>query len=173
MTAARRRAARRRLAALQPHFAYNPRTMTILWWHWLVLGLLLMVGELATPGGFYIIFFGVGAILTGFLALFGVSDTSVQVFLFLVLSVTGLLFFRTRLLRSVQPDPQAPAVDAVVGEVAVARTSLEPGSIGKVELRGASWSARNTSDVALAVGGRCRVVAVDGLLLLVGPEGGR
>ena len=39
--------------------------MTILWWHWLVVGLLLMVGELATPGGFYIIFFGVGAVLTG------------------------------------------------------------------------------------------------------------
>ena len=147
--------------------------MTILWWHWLVVGLLLMVGELATPGGFYILFFGIGAVLTGFLVLFGVSDTSVQVFLFLVLSVTGLLFFRSRLLRTVQPNPQAPAVDTLVGEMGVVTTTLSPGGIGKVELRGASWSARNTADVALAVGVRCRVVAVDGLLLLVQPEGGR
>ncbi len=146
--------------------------MTILWWHWLVVGLLLMVGELATPGGFYIIFFGVGAVLTGLLALMGVADVSVQVFLFIVLSVTGLLFFRSRLLRQVQPDPQAPAVDALVGETAVTGVALTAGSVGRVELHGATWSARNVSDLALAAGARCRVVAVDGLLLLVEPEGG-
>ncbi len=145
----------------------------MLWWHWLVLGLLLMVGEVATPGGFYIIFFGLGAVATGFLALAGVSDMSVQVFLFIVLSVTGLLFFRNRLLRLVQHDPQAPEVDAVVGAIATAEGALAPGAIGKVELRGASWSARNTSPVVLEAGARCRVMAVDGLLLLVGPEGGR
>lgn len=146
--------------------------MTILWWHWLVVGLLLMVGELATPGGFYIIFFGVGAVVTGFLALLGVGDLSVQVFLFIVLSVSGLLFFRTGLLRQFQPDPQAPAVDSLVGEVAVASTTLEAGSIGKVELRGASWSARNMADVPVPPGGRCRVARVEGLLLIVVPEGG-
>jgi membrane protein implicated in regulation of membrane protease activity len=147
--------------------------MTFLWWHWLVLGLLLTLGELATPGGFYILFFGLGAVATGFLALAGVTDTSVQVFLFIVLSVTALLVFRGRLLKVFQHDPQAPEVDAVVGEIATAAGALEPGAIGKVELRGASWSARNTSPVALAPGARCRVMAVDGLLLLVGPEGGR
>jgi len=145
----------------------------MLWWHWLVLGLLLTLGELATPGGFYILFFGLGAIATGFLALAGVTDTSVQVFLFIVLSVTGLFIFRNRLLRLVQHDPQAPEVDAVVGEIATAEAALAPGAIGKVELRGASWSARNTSPVVLDAGTRCRVMAVDGLLLLVGPEGGR
>lgn len=147
--------------------------MTFLWWHWLVLGLLLTAGELATPGGFYILFFGVGAVATGLFALAGVSDTSVQVFLFIVLSVTGLLVFRGRLLKVFQHDPQAPEVDAVVGEIATASAVLAPGGIGKVELRGSSWSARNTSPVALAPGARCRVMAVDGLLLLVGPEGGR
>jgi membrane protein implicated in regulation of membrane protease activity len=147
--------------------------MTILWWHWLVLGLLLAVGELVTPGGFYILFFGLGAVATGLFVLAGVTDTSVQVFLFIVLSVTGLLVFRTRLLKVFQHDPQAPEVDAVVGEIATAAGSLEPGAIGKVELRGSSWSARNTSPLALAPGARCRVLAVDGLLLLVGPEGGR
>jgi membrane protein implicated in regulation of membrane protease activity len=147
--------------------------MTILWWHWLALGLLLTLGELATPGGFYILFFGLGAVATGFLVLAGVTDTSVQVFLFIVLSITALMVFRGRMLRMFQHDPQAPEVDAVVGEIATASATLEPGGIGKVELRGSSWSARNASPVALAPGARCRVMAVDGLLLLVGPEGGR
>jgi membrane protein implicated in regulation of membrane protease activity len=145
----------------------------MLWWHWLVLGLLLTLGELATPGGFYILFFGLGAVATGMLALAGVTDTSVQVFLFIVLSITALLVFRGRLLKVFQHDPQAPEVDAVVGQIATAEGSLAPGAIGKVELRGASWSARNTSPVVLDAGTRCRVMAVDGLLLLVGPEGGR
>lgn len=147
--------------------------MTLLWWHWLVLGLLLMVGELATPGGFYILFFGIGAVATGLFALAGVTDTSVQVFLFIVCSVTGLLFFRRRLLQLVQRDPQAPPVDEVVGEIGTTAGVLEPGSVGRVELRGTSWSARNTSERALPAGTRCRVVGIDGLLLLVGPEGGR
>ncbi len=32
------------------------------WWIWIVLGLMLVLGELVTPGGFYILFFGIAAI---------------------------------------------------------------------------------------------------------------
>lgn len=143
----------------------------MLWWHWLLLGLLLMVGELATPGGFYIVFFGLGAFLTGIVALAGVESVPVQMLLFTVLSVSGLLLFRSRVLTWMQRDPQAPAVDAVVGEVATTLDALAPGAIGRVELRGASWSARNTSAESLTAGSRCRVTGLEGLLLLVGPEG--
>lgn len=147
--------------------------MTILWWHWLLLGLLLMLAELATPGGFYIIFFGLGAVLTGVLALAGVGDSSVQLLLFIAASVASLLLFRSRVLRWLQREPQAPAVDAVVGEIATAVEGLVPGAVGKVELRGSFWSARNASAAELIAGTRCRVLGVDGLLLVVGPEGGR
>ena len=37
--------------------------MDMQWWHWAVLGLGLGLLELATPGGFFILFFGVGALL--------------------------------------------------------------------------------------------------------------
>jgi inner membrane protein len=148
--------------------------MTILWWHWLVLGLLLMLGELVTPGGFYIIFFGIGAILVGLLARVELGGPSwMQLLLFSVLSVSMLLIFRARLLKWLQLDPQLPAVDALVGEVAVASGPLEPGAIGKVELRGASWSARNVSSATVGQGGRCLVLRVEGLMLDVTPEGVR
>jgi membrane protein implicated in regulation of membrane protease activity len=32
------------------------------WWIWILLGLVLLLGEIVTPGGFYILFFGVGAV---------------------------------------------------------------------------------------------------------------
>ena len=148
--------------------------MTILWWQWLVLGLLLMLGELVTPGGFYIIFFGIGAILVGLLAGVDLAGPSwMQLLLFSASSVGLLVVFRARLLNWMQIDPQLPPVDALIGEVGVATSQLEPGAIGKVELRGSSWSARNVSNAMLGAGSRCRVLRVDGLMLDVTPEGVR
>jgi inner membrane protein len=148
--------------------------MDILWWHWLVLGLVLAVAEMAAAGGFYIIFFGIGALIVGALAAFGLAGPIwMQILLFAGLSVAGLMLFRGRLLKSVQPDPQAPSVDALVGEVAIASEDVAAGSVGQVELRGTVWSARNETGVSLARGARCRVTRVDGLMLYVVPEGAR
>jgi membrane protein implicated in regulation of membrane protease activity len=148
--------------------------MDILWWHWLVLGLVLVVAEMASAGGFYIIFFGIGAGIVGFLSLFGVAGPAWgQMLLFAALSVVGLAVFRSRFLRWFQVDPQLPPVDALVGEIGHVSEELAPGAVGKVELRGSAWSARNTSPTPMARGARCRVVRVDGLMLFVEPEGAR
>jgi membrane protein implicated in regulation of membrane protease activity len=148
--------------------------MGILWWHWLVLGLVLVVVEMASAGGFYIIFFGIGAVIVGLLALFGLAGPAwAQVLLFAGLSVIGLVLFRDRFLRWFQVDPQLPPVDALVGEIGQVMEDLAPAAVGRVELRGSAWSARNASGVPLSRGSRCRVVRVDGLMLFVEPEGAR
>ena len=148
--------------------------MDILWWHWLVLGLVLVVSELATAGGFYIIFFGLGALTVGILAYFGLGGPVwMQLLLFSIISITTLVMFRGRLLKSMQPDPQAPSVDVIVGEVAVASEDFAPGGMGRVELRGSAWSARNATGVAVSRGARCRVTRVEGLTLHIEPEGAR
>ena len=148
--------------------------MEILWWHWLVLGLVLVVAEMAAAGGFYIIFFGVGGILVGVLAGFGLAGPPwMQFLLFGAFSVAGLMLFRNSLLRLFQLDPQAPKIDTLVGEVAVATEDFGPGSMGRVELRGSAWAARNEAGVAVARGAQCRVTSVDGLTLHIVPEGAR
>ncbi len=148
--------------------------MDILWWHWLLLGLVLVVAEMATAGGFYIVFFGIGAIVVGSLAGLGLAGPGwVQLLLFSVISVGSLVLFRGRLLKSFQPEPQAPTVDALVGEVATADDDIPAGSVGRVELRGTVWSARNETGVSVARGARCRVSRVDGLMLYIVPEGVR
>ena len=40
----------------------------MLWWVWILLGFLLLLAELLTPGGLYLLFFGVAAIIVGLLA---------------------------------------------------------------------------------------------------------
>ncbi len=148
--------------------------MEILWWHWLVLGLVLVVAESAAAGGFYIIFFGIGAILVGIMAGLGVAGPPwLQFLLFGVISAAGLMLFRNSLLQKFQPDPQAPKIDTLVGEVAIATEDFAPGGVGRVELRGSAWAARNEAGVAVSRGARCHVTRVDGLTLYVVPEGAR
>ena len=66
--------------------------MEILWWHWLVLGLVLVVSEMATPGGFYIVFFGVGALAVGILAGFDMAGPlgDTKVFPAMVVQMIGV-----------------------------------------------------------------------------------
>jgi hypothetical protein len=146
--------------------------MNVLWWHWIVFGLILALGEVATPGGFFLLFFGTAAIIVGLLDVAGVAQALwVQLALFSILSIGSLALFRGRLQQRLNLDSQLqPAVDQLVGEVGTVSGELPPGAIGKVEVRGASWSARNASDAVLRPGTRCRVLAVDGLMLDVAPE---
>jgi membrane protein implicated in regulation of membrane protease activity len=114
----------------------------------------------------------VAAVVVGVLSAFDLAGPTVgQLVLFSCLAVGSLLVFRARLLRWFQRDPQRPAVDPIIGAVAVVVDDLAPGAVGRAELRGASWSARNAASTALARGARCRVVRVEGLMLHVEPEG--
>jgi inner membrane protein len=148
--------------------------MTIVWWHWLVLGLLLIALEMAASGGFYIIFFGVAAVVISLMAALGAETPLwVQLLLFSALSIGSLLFFRSPLMRWMNIAGQGVDVDSLVGETAVAQQDIPPNEIGRVELRGTSWSARNSGATLLPTGRRCTVVRVDRLMLIVEAEGAR
>ena len=139
------------------------------WWIWLVLGLTLTGLELLSSGGFYLIFFGLSALLIGTLQLVGFSGPIwLEWFLFTALSVVLLRAFRSPLMRVMRPAG-AP-VDPLVGEIAVAIEDIPPGGVGRAELRGAGWNARNVHDGPLSKGQRCRVQRIDGLMLVLLPE---
>ena len=138
----------------------------MLWWYWVVLGLALVALELATPGGFFVIFFAIGALAVGALTLAGVLEASwLQWLLFPVIAIVGLRLFRQPLLGRMGMRESGGDIDTLVGEVAIATSSIQPGEHGRAELRGSGWSARNVDTATLAAGQRCRVVAVRGLML--------
>jgi membrane protein implicated in regulation of membrane protease activity len=139
--------------------------------YWLLIGILLLAVELFTPGGFFLLFFGLGALLVGALSAIlpdGLFALPLQVILFLIVSFAGLFFFRgalvTRFSRRALGHSE---VDNLSDTVGIALEDLSPGGIGKVELRGSAWSARNTGSVPLVRGQRCAVERVDGLTLWV------
>lgn len=148
--------------------------MDMLWWHWIALGLVLAGFEALTPGGFFVLFFGVGALVVGLLSLAGIGGPLwVQWLLFTVLSVTSLLLFRKPLLERLRARENNAPIDALVGEVAIPLADIAPGAVGRAEMRGSGWQARNVSAAVTARGQRCRVNRVDGLMIDIEPEGGR
>jgi inner membrane protein len=140
------------------------------WWIWMVLGLALLLAELVTPGGFYFIFFGAGAVVVGMLAGLGAGGPVwFQILLFSILSLLSLWLFREKLLKLTEQAPDMK-IDTLIGETAVASDEIPVNGIGKVELRGTAWSARNTGGRALKNGERAKVERVEGLMLFVQPE---
>lgn len=136
---------------------------------WLAGGLVLLVIELATPSGFFVMFFGLGALTVGILARLGITEAPwAQWLIFTVTSVVYLLLFRGRLQKRF--DQPTANVDTLVGELAIPRERIEPGTVGRVDLRGAPWNARNESSSKVDPGERCRVTRVDGLLVFIQPE---
>ncbi len=138
------------------------------WWMWVVLGMVLLLGEVLTPGGFFIIFFGAAALVVGLLKALGLEMTlSYEIMFFAVLSILGLVFFRKplqRRFRQLAPDILA---DELKGESGTAVEEIAAGAAGKVELRGTAWNAVNAGESPLPKGGACLVERVDGLTLTV------
>jgi inner membrane protein len=142
--------------------------MAMTWWLWLVAGSALLVLEIITPGGFYVFFFGIGAIIVGLLAAAGLGGPAwLQWLLFAAISVAALAIFRRPLLRRFNVAPHD--VDTMIGEVAIAIADIQAAGIGKAELRGSVWTARNESEASIAAGQRCRVERIEGLTLHVRP----
>ena len=100
---------------------YNAR-MT--WWMWIAGGLALMVLELAAPSGFFMMFFGLGA-LTGALTAAGIASGGAQWLLFAVASLGYLLLFRGKVQDASRRPPLD--VDSLVGVLAVPQGAIGPG----------------------------------------------
>ena len=102
----------------------------MVWWNWLLLGLVLLAAEMATPGGFYILFFGLAALIVGALAgLEWLNTAWLQWLLFSVLSMISLFLFRNSFLVWMKAhEPAGPDVDSLVGELAVLTEDLPPAS---------------------------------------------
>ena len=142
------------------------------WWIWILIALACLALEVMTPGGIILLFFGVSAGVVGTLVAVGLGGPLwFQVLLFSFLSIVSVLTLRGPIVRRMRVTNAASrAVDSLVGERGVLLEDLSPGDIGKAELRGTSWNARNVGEVLLAKGQRCVVKEVDGVNLMIGAE---
>jgi membrane protein implicated in regulation of membrane protease activity len=139
------------------------------WWGWIVVAAVLLGAEMFVPTDFFLVFLGASALIVGLFGLVGVeAPVWAQWLAFAVLAVGSLVFFRGWLRAHIRPVSRID--DALVGETAIAQEPIAPGGMGRVELRGATWSARNAGSTSIATGDRVPVVSVDRLTLHVRHE---
>ena len=115
--------------------------------YWFLLGLALMLSELALPG-FVIIFFGIGAWIAALCIWLGVANAfNTQLVIFLASSVLSLVLFRNQGKKYFRGKisgtmDDVSKLDDVKGERAVVVEDIIPKDlVGKVEFHGTNWNA--------------------------------
>ena len=146
--------------------------MNFEWWHWIVLGLTLVVAELAVPA-FFVIWFGLGALLVGLALLAVPLGATAQIGLWVVASVAMVgLWFRVfkggEYLRSKTRVGQSDG--DTIGEIGLMTKPAEPFARGQVRFQkpilGADlWECY--SDQPLKAGDRVRIAALEGHFIKV------
>ncbi|TAK36672.1 MAG: NfeD family protein [Chloroflexota bacterium] len=141
------------------------------WWVWLFTGLVLLALELLTPGALFLVFFGAGAIAVGLLSAIGLGGPLwLQILLFALLSLAALFTLRRLLLSKLHLRLPDRMIDRLVGETALALEDIAVDGVGKAELRGSTWNARNVGEAPVSRGQRCTVMRVEGLTLWIYEE---
>jgi inner membrane protein len=135
--------------------------------HWLALGLVLLIAEMAT-GTTYILWPAVAAGITGVVALVAPTDGTLELALFAVLVIALTLFarplVRNRLLKkSSEPELNERAVAMIGAQGSVSQGFVN--GLGMVKINDSVWRAR--SEEAIEAGVAVQVLAVDGVTLTV------
>jgi membrane protein implicated in regulation of membrane protease activity len=148
--------------------------MELVWWHWVVIGLGLGLLELFVAS-FFVIWFGLGALLVGVVLLISPGMAfSAQILLWTAASVAMTVFW-FKFLRKDGGKTRSGQADEALGEIGVLVRAVEPLGIesarGEVRFQkpvmGSDvWPC--LADEAIAAGERVRVLAVDGQILKVG-----
>lgn len=146
--------------------ALNPQ-----WWHWEILGIALVLLELVLPS-FFVIWFGLGAILVGLALVVVDLSLAAQLGLWMLASVAmTVLWFRV-FKRSQHKTLIGTADGHVIGEVGLLVARVEPFQRGRVRfqrpvLGSEEWAC--VAETAIRAGERVRVVTVEGSFVKVEP----
>jgi membrane protein implicated in regulation of membrane protease activity len=137
-------------------------------WVWLVATAVFAIGEMASPGSFFLAPFAVGALVASLLAFAGVS-VGVEWIVFLLVSIATLAA-----LRPVAHRLDRNALDHGVGArrlVGSRATVLQdiPGAseLGMVRVDREQWRAQSTDGTPIAAGTVVRVADVQGTRVIV------
>lgn len=144
--------------------------MEILWWHWAVGGLVLILAELFIPS-FVLIWFGLGALVVA-LALLLISDLplTAQLALWLVVSLV-LVVFWFKLFHPARHKTRIGMSDAnVIGEIGLLTRDVAAFQKGEVRfqkpvLGSEAWPC--LCEEAIPAGSRVRITAVEGSFVRV------
>jgi membrane protein implicated in regulation of membrane protease activity len=148
--------------------------MHIEWWHWMVLGVGLIVLELIIPA-FFVIWFGLGALIVGVaLGVIPVMSIEAQIGVWIVASLVFVICWFKIFKAQGHRTRAGLSQGQFTGEVGLTIQPLKPYQKGQIRfqkpiLGSDVWEA--ISDEEIIVGARVNVLAVEGNILRVAKIG--
>lgn len=132
------------------------------WLVWFLAGIAVMLAEIAVPG-FVILFFGLGCWGAALAAWFAPEAYSVQVLVFVIVSVASLLTLRKVAMRIFVGGSEGSETDDLgnvpLGARITVDQDLEAGRTGRVRFRGTLWDA--VADERIPAGTDAEIIGVD------------
>jgi membrane protein implicated in regulation of membrane protease activity len=136
-------------------------------WIWLGAAVLFGIGEMATPGAFFLAPFGIGAVVAAALA-FADASLGAQWVAFVGISVAAFVAMR----------PLAPRLDReggsdgigsrrLIGKAGTVLESIEPHHLGLVRVEREECRAESADQTPLPAGSSILVTAVEGTRVIV------
>jgi membrane protein implicated in regulation of membrane protease activity len=140
--------------------------MDVSYWHWLILGFVLIAAEIVVPGTF-LLWPGIAAVITGVLAYSTQWPWQALAAVFAVLTVASAVVGRRLYARLRGPVADEPALNrraqGFVGGCHTLETPILDGR-GRMKLGDTTWKIVGPD---LPTGTRVRIVGVDGIALKV------
>ncbi|MCL2523539.1 MAG: NfeD family protein [Betaproteobacteria bacterium] len=143
--------------------------MQIEWWYWVVGGLFLILAELLVPS-FFILWFGLGALAVGLLALAFDLSLPAQLATWTLASLAMVWLWFKVFKHSFHKTRIGTADGEVMGEIGLLVSAVAPFERGKVRFQRPllgtdEWACRAESSIA--AGERVRVTGIEGSFLKV------
>jgi hypothetical protein len=139
----------------------------VIWWGWVIIGVIFLFGEVLTLGSFYLIFFGIAGIVTGSITYF-VSQLELwqQILIFSLLSVGLITVLRRRMIQKIV-SKESYSNDLIGRELTLQQT-LRPEEGAYAKILGSSWQLVNGEEFEIINSGeRAEVVDRVGLSLII------
>lgn len=144
-------------------------------WIWLAATVVFAIGEMSSPGTFFLAPFAVGALVAAILSFAGI-DVAIGWIAFIIVSLVAFAGLRplARRLDVLTADSQSGVgATRLIGETGVVLEAIDagPGEVGLVRVGREQWRATSVDGAAVTAGIIVSVAGVEGTRLIVQASG--
>ena len=137
-----------------------------LWWIWVIIGVIFIIGEIFTAG-FFLIWFGIAAIIAGIIAFFELSVVW-QGVAFVIISAILLAGTRRLAERYTKKQPPGIGADRLIGKVGVALEEIDNDkNTGRVRIDEEQWRAESLEGNVITKDSKIQVMKLEGTRVVV------
>ena len=135
------------------------------WIIWVALGIICVIIEIFTPG-FLFLSFGIGAILTGLIALI-IPSITFQILAFAVITLIVFILSRKFSKKFISSNYEDTNVKALIGKTGKVTEKIPANEKGYVKFGGEEWSAVSKDKIEIQKDTRIKVNDIEGNKVIV------